>query len=91
MTGFCDIERVSIKPLNQGKGGPKVLIHDLLKKAHSRGYDQAVLRTWQSNVASLALYKAFGFLPVPSFKTHPNSELIFLGRSLRAADAQTLS
>jgi hypothetical protein len=42
-------------------------------------------------VTSLALYKALGFLPVPSFKTHPNPELIFLGRHLSAADAQTLS
>ena len=67
----------------------KVLIRDLLEKAQAEGYDQAVLSTWQSNSTGLALYQALGFLPVPSFKSHPNSELIFLGRTLRATDAQT--
>ena len=91
MTGCSDIQGLSINTVGQGKSGLKVLIRDLLKKAHSKGYDQAVLSKWQSNVTSLALYKALGFLPVPSFKTHPNPELIFLGRHLSAADAQTLS
>jgi ribosomal protein S18 acetylase RimI-like enzyme len=91
MTGSCEIKRLLIQPAWLGKGAFKVLIRDWLKKAHSKGYDQAVLSTWQSNVTGLALYKALGFLPVPSFKTHPNPELIFLGRHLSAADAQTLS
>jgi hypothetical protein len=91
MTGSCDIKRLLIQPAWLGKDAFKVLIRDWLKKAHSKGYDQAILSTWHSSVAALALYKAFDFLPVPSFKTLPNSELIFLGRSLSAADAQTLS
>jgi ribosomal protein S18 acetylase RimI-like enzyme len=91
LAGACEIKRLYIKPAYRGQGGSKVLIRDLLKKAHSKGYDQAVLSTWQSNVTGLALYKALGFLPVPSFKTHPNPELIFLGRHLSAADAQTPS
>lgn len=68
-----------------------VLIRNLFKKVQMAGYDQHVLSTWQSNVTGLALYKALGFLPVPSFKTHPNPELNFLGRSLNATDAQTLA
>jgi ribosomal protein S18 acetylase RimI-like enzyme len=91
MTGSWEIKQLLIQPALIGKGAFKVLIHDSLKKAHSKGYDQAILSTWHSSVAALALYKAFDFLPVPSFKTLPNSELIFLGRSLSAADAQTLS
>ena len=91
MTGSCAIKRLLIQPAWLGKDAFKVLIRDWLKKAHSKGYDQAILSTWHSSVAALALYKAFDFLPVPSFKTLPNSELIFLGRSLSAADAQTLS
>ena len=72
----------------RGKGGSKVLIRRLLQLAQAGGYDQAVLSTWQHNTTGLALYKALGFVPVPSFKSHPNSELIFLGRMLNAADAQ---
>ena len=86
LAGACEIKRLYIKPAYRGKGGSKVLIRDLLQKACSKGYDQAVLSSWQSNVTGLALYKALGFLPVPSFKTHPNPELIFLGRPLSAAD-----
>jgi putative acetyltransferase len=89
--GACEIKRLFIQPAFRGQGGSKVLIRDLLEKAQAEGYDQAVLSTWQSNSTGLALYQALGFLPVPSFKTHPNSELIFLGRSLPATDAQTSS
>jgi len=91
LPGACEIKRLYIQPEYRGQGGAKVLIRDLLQKAQAQGYDQAVLSTWQSNSAGLALYQALGFLPVPSFKSHPNSELIFLGRSLRTADAQTSS
>lgn len=88
LQGACEIKRLFIQPAFRGMGGAKVLIHDLIQKAQAEGYDQAVLSTWQSNVAGLALYRALGFMPVPSFKTHPNPELIFLGRPLRATDAQ---
>ena len=88
LEGACEIKRLFIQPAFRGQGGAKVLIHDLIQKAQAEGYDQAVLSTWQSNVAGLGLYHALGFMPVPSFKTHPNPELIFLGRPLRAADAQ---
>ena len=89
LQGVCEIKRLFIQPAFRGQGGSKVLIRDLLKKGLAEGYDQAVLSTWQSNSTGLALYQALGFLPVPSFKSHPNSELIFLGRSLGATDAQT--
>ena len=88
LQGACEIKRLFIQPSFRGQGGSKVLIRDLLEKALAEGYDQAVLSTWQSNSTGLALYQALGFLPVPSFKSHPNSELIFLGRTLRATDAQ---
>ncbi len=91
LQGACEIKRLFIQPAFRGQGGSKVLIRDLLEKAQTEGYDQAVLSTWQSNSTGLALYQTLGFLPVPSFKSHPNSELIFLGRSLRATDAQTSS
>jgi putative acetyltransferase len=87
-SGACEIKRLFIRPAFRGRGGAKVLIHDLLQKAQAEGYDQAVISTWQSNATGLRLYQSLGFLPVPSFKTHPNPELIFLGRALRAADAQ---
>lgn len=89
LSGACEIKRLYIKPDLRGKGGSKVLIRQLLQLAQTGGYDQAVLSTWQHNTTGLALYKALGFVPVPSFKSHPNSELIFLGRMLSAADAQT--
>ncbi len=88
LSGACEIKRLYIKPDLRGKGGSKVLIRRLLQLAQAGGYDQAVLSTWQHNTTGLALYKALGFVPVPSFKSHPNSELIFLGLMLRAANAQ---
>jgi ribosomal protein S18 acetylase RimI-like enzyme len=88
MHDACEIKRLFILSDYRGKGGSKVLIQDLLQRAQAQGYDQAVLSTWKSNHTGLALYQSLGFQTVPSFKTHPNSELIFLGRSFTAADAQ---
>lgn len=88
LSGACEIKRLYIQTDLRGKGGSKVLIRQLLQIAQTRGYDQAVLSTWQHNTTGLALYKALGFVPVPSFKSHPNTELIFLGCMLHVADAQ---
>lgn len=87
MSNACEIKRLFILAEYRGRGGSKVLIQDLLQRAQAQGYDQAVLSTWKSNHTGLALYQNLGFQTVPSFKSHPNSELIFLGRSLTAADA----
>jgi putative acetyltransferase len=91
LAGACEIKRLFIHNEYRGKGGSKVLIHDLLHSAQVQGYDQAVLSTWKSNHTGLALYQTLGFQHVPAFKSHPNPELIFLGRPLRAPDAQKLS
>lgn len=87
----CEIKRLFILSDYRGKGGSKVLIRDLLQSAQVQGYDQAVLSTWQSNHTGLALYHTMGFRPVQSFKSHPNPELIFLGRPLNASEAQKIS
>jgi putative acetyltransferase len=85
----CEIKRLYIQPAHRGRGGSKILIQALMEKALLDGYHQAVLSTWQSNTSGLALYKSMGFHSVPSFKSHPNSELIYLGRSLSLAKTQT--
>ena len=85
----CEIKRLYIQPAHRGQGGSKILIQALMEKALLDGYHQAVLSTWQSNTSGLALYKSMGFHSVPSFKSHPNSELIYLGRSLGPAKTQT--
>jgi len=87
----CEIKRLYIQPNFRGRGGSKVLIQALLQKAQQDGYDQAVLSTWQSNHTGLALYKSMGFVTVPSFKHHPNQQLIYLGRPLHSGLAQALS
>ena len=87
----CEIKRLYIQPNFRGRGGSKVLIRALLQKAQQDGYDQAVLSTWQSNLTGLALYKSMGFVTVPSFKHHPNQQLIYLGRPLHGELAQVLS
>jgi ribosomal protein S18 acetylase RimI-like enzyme len=88
---ICEIKRLYIQPNFRGRGGSKVLIRALLQKAQQDGYDQAVLSTWQSNLTGLALYKSMGFVTVPSFKHHPNQQLIYLGRPLHGGLAQALS
>jgi putative acetyltransferase len=84
----CEIKRLYISPTYRGQGGSKILIQALMEKARLDGYHQAVLSTWQTNTSGLALYKSMGFQSVPSFKSHPNSELIYLGRTLSSSKTQ---
>ena len=85
----CEIKRLYIQPAYRGQGGSKILIQALMAKALVDGYHQAVLSTWQTNTSGLALYKSMGFHSVPSFKSHPNSELIYLGRAIGPAKTHT--
>ena len=52
------------------------------RQARAAGYARAGLSTLNHNESGLALYRALGFATVPPFKTHPNPDLVYLGRTL---------
>ena len=80
--GLCEIKRIYVTPAQRHRGHAKRMIQALLGHAAQAGYTQAALSTWRSNTPSLALYAQLGFAPVPSFKKHPNPDLLYLGLAL---------
>ena len=80
--GLCEIKRIYVTPAHRHRGHATRMIQALLEQAAQAGYTQAALSTWRSNTPSLALYAQLGFAPVPSFKEHPNPDLLYLGLAL---------
>ena len=86
-TSLCEVKRFYLLPAWRGRGLGRALVNAVLQQARAAGYARAGLSTWNHNESGLALYRALGFATVPPFKTHPNPDLVYLGRALDAEDA----
>jgi len=80
--GLCEVKRFYLLPAWRGRGLGRALVNAVLRQAGAAGYARAGLSTWNHNESGLALYRALGFATVPPFKTHPNPDLVYLGRTL---------
>ena len=80
--GLCEVKRFYLLPAWRGRGLGRALVNAVLQQARAAGYARAGLSTWNHNESGLALYRALGFATVPPFKTHPNPDLVYLGRTL---------
>ncbi|MEZ5632168.1 MAG: GNAT family N-acetyltransferase [Burkholderiaceae bacterium] len=80
--GLCEVKRFYLLPAWRGRGLGRALVNAVLRQARAAGYARAGLSTWNHNESGLALYRALGFATVPPFKTHPNPDLVYLGRTL---------
>ena len=81
-TSLCEVKRFYLLPAWRGRGLGRALVNAVLRQARAAGYARAGLSTWNHNESGLALYRALGFATVPPFKTHPNPDLVYLGRTL---------
>ena len=81
-TSLCEVKRFYLLPAWRGRGLGRALVNAVLQQARAAGYARAGLSTWNHNESGLALYRALGFATVPPFKTHPNPDLVYLGRTL---------
>ena len=86
-TSLCEVKRFYLLPAWRGRGLGRALVNAVLRQARAASYTRAGLSTWNHNESGLALYRALGFATVPPFKTHPNPDLVYLGRALDAEDA----
>jgi ribosomal protein S18 acetylase RimI-like enzyme len=80
--GVAEIKRLFVRPQARGLGVAKALITDLLKIARERGYREIKLDTLPEMTAAVALYKSFGFAPIPAYGSHPYPGLVTLGKRL---------
>ena len=81
--GVAEIKRLFVRPQARGTGVAKALVAEVLKLAQDRGYREVKLDTLAEMTPAIALYKSFGFAPIPPYGSHPYPGLVTLGKVLQ--------
>ena len=80
--GVAEIKRLFVRPKARKLGVGKALVTAAIAAARERGYGEIKLDTLPEMTAAIALYKNFGFAPIPPYGSHPYPGLICLGKIL---------
>jgi ribosomal protein S18 acetylase RimI-like enzyme len=80
----AEIKRLFVRPQGRRTGVGKALVAAILEIARARGYSEVKLDTLPSMEGAIALYKSFGFAPIPPYGSHPYPGLVTLGLKLAA-------
>jgi putative acetyltransferase len=78
----CEVKRLYVRPEARGTGLGKALVAAALDEAARLGYREIKLDTLEHMQAAIALYRSFGFVPIPPYGTHPYEGLVCLGKTL---------
>jgi putative acetyltransferase len=78
----CEVKRLYVRPEARGTGLGKALVAAALDEAARLGYREIKLDTLEHLQAAIALYRSFGFAPIPPYGTHPYEGLVCLGKTL---------
>jgi putative acetyltransferase len=78
----CEVKRLYVRPEARGTGLGKALVGTALDEAARLGYREIKLDTLEHMQAAIALYRSFGFAPIPPYGTHPYEGLVCLGKRL---------
>ena len=71
----CELAKMVVDPLAQGKGIGFLLGNALVEKARQRGFNRVILEGNTKMGASIALYRKLGFQEVPLNEVENNREL----------------
>lgn len=80
--GVAEIKRLFVRPQARGTGIAKALVEAAIATAQKLGYGEIKLDTLPEMTAAIALYKSFGFVPIPPYGSHPYPGLVTLGKKL---------
>jgi len=80
----AEIKRLFVRPQARRSGVGKALVGAILAVARERGYREIKLDTLPEMENAIALYRSFGFAPIPPYGSHPYPGLVTLGLALTA-------
>lgn len=80
--GVCEMKRLYVRPEARGTGLGKALVAAIIDAAAQRGYREIKLDTLSQLKEALALYRGFGFEPIPPYGDHPYEGTLCFGRKL---------
>ncbi len=77
--GVAEIKRLFVRPQARKAGVGKALVESVIATARKLGYRELKLDTLQEMTPAIALYRSFGFAPIPPYGSHPYPGLVTLG------------
>ena len=80
--GVAEIKRLFVRPRERKAGLGKALVTAAITTAKELGYIEVKLDTLPEMTAAIALYKSFGFAPIPPYGSHPYPGLVTIGKTL---------
>ena len=78
----CEVKRLYVRPRMRGSRLGKALVGAIIDRARELRYREIKLDTLEHMQAAIALYRSFGFAPIPPYGTHPYEGLVCLGKAL---------
>jgi GNAT superfamily N-acetyltransferase len=80
--GVGEIKRLYVKPQGRGLGLGKALAAAIIEEGRRIGYRELKLDTLPRLKSAIALYRGFGFEPIPPYGSHPYPGLLCFGLKL---------
>jgi len=79
---IAEFKRLYVRPQARGLGVGKALVAAAIAAAETLGYGEVKLDTLSHLKEAIALYKGYGFAPIPLYGNHPYPGLVCLGKTL---------
>jgi GNAT superfamily N-acetyltransferase len=76
----CEMKRLYVRPAARGTGLGRALVAAVLAEATRLGYREMKLDTLPRLDAAVALYRGFGFQPIPPYGDHPYEGTLCFGK-----------
>lgn len=80
---IAEIKRLYVRDQMRGIGVGKTLVEAVIDTAKRLGYREIKLDTLPQMEGAIALYRQYGFAPIPAYGSHPYPGLVTLGKKLR--------
>lgn len=80
---IAEIKRLFVRTQMRGIGVGKALVETAIDTARRLGYREIKLDTLPQMEGAIALYRHYGFVPIPAYGSHPYPGLVSLGKKLR--------
>jgi putative acetyltransferase len=80
---IAEIKRLYVRDQARRIGVGKALVEAAVDTARRLGYREIKLDTLPQMAGAIALYRQYGFTPIPPYGSHPYPGLVTLGKKLR--------